>query len=293
MSFFYLNESSTKTTIPVTLGMNLLRHYPEESIISFPHHNHEIFEILYIVSGSIKIVIDNTTYNLKKGDLAIINPFQLHYGEYPNTNNNNEHLALTLNLRKWFSTNYAIATYEPILKSLEGFVNYIPSDNQYALQIADILLHMEDLFNNISALNYFLLSTEINNLFYTLYNNFHIKIDNTTEINHNYDFTSSVAQYLKKTYTEDISGVALANAIHMAKTQFYQKFKDNFGMSFTNYLGFYRVTKAVEIYKETPMTFDKLASLVGFSDYDYFAKTFKKHMGESPARYFNKWNPQK
>ena len=43
----------------------------------------------------------------------------------------------------------------------------------------------------------------------------------------------------------------------------------------------------------TPMPLTKLASLVGFSDYNYFSRIFKKHMKESPAHYFNKWNTSK
>lgn len=204
-----------------------------------------------------------------------------------------EYLAFTLNIRKWFHIPYIRSVFESILDCSSKFVNLVSSTDKLASEISDLLLNIEKLFNNLNTSNFFLISTEINKLFHLFFDNLLVNSNTSVQIKYDFDFTKSVAQYMKKTYTENISQSDLSRIMHMSSSSFYKEFKKNFGMSFTNYIGFYRVSKAAEIYQEKPMPFTLLATLVAFSDYDYFSKTFKKHFGESPAHYFNKWNTKK
>ena len=68
--------------------------------MSFPAHNHESFEILYITASTLRAVVDKKEYTLTKGDILIINPFRLHYAEYITLNEFNEHLAFNIMLKK-------------------------------------------------------------------------------------------------------------------------------------------------------------------------------------------------
>ncbi len=118
-----------------------------------------------------------------------------------------------------------------------------------------MLLNIEKLFNNLNTSNFFLISTEINKLFHLFFDNLLVNSNTSVQIKYDFDFTKSVAQYMKKTYTENISQSDLSRIMHMSSSSFYKEFKKNFGMSFTNYIGFYRVSKAAEIYQEKPMPF--------------------------------------
>ena len=74
----------------------------------------------------------------------------------------------------------------------------------------------------------------------------------------------------------------------MSVPSFCYIFKKNFGMSFLNYLCKYRITRAVELYYEKNIALSDLAEAVGFNDYCYFSRSFRKCMGKSPTAYFEK-----
>ena len=143
MSFFYLDESSAKQNKVSQLCFNLLRHTPEKSLIAFPSHNHEIFEILYILNGNLKVTLDKKDYYLSSGDILIVNPFQLHYGEYPDLNNSVEYLAFTINMRKWLHIPYISSELESILDCSAGFTNLVSSTDKLAPEISNLILNIE------------------------------------------------------------------------------------------------------------------------------------------------------
>ena len=78
--------------------------------ICFPHHNHDIFEIISVISGSLKIRCDDREYTLSGGDAAIFNPYEIHYGE---CSCSTVYLCLTLNLR-------SITVFSPVLSDFSA-----------------------------------------------------------------------------------------------------------------------------------------------------------------------------
>ena len=44
-------------------------------------HYHSDFEILYIIEGKAKMMVNTETFTVKKGSLVLINPYDVHYGE--------------------------------------------------------------------------------------------------------------------------------------------------------------------------------------------------------------------
>ena len=46
-----------------------------------------------------------------------------------------------------------------------------------------------------------------------------------------------------------------------------------------------RVTKAKELLLSTDMAVSNVAAAVGFGDYNYFIKVFKKEVGTTPAKF--------
>ena len=65
------------------------------------------------------------------------------------------------------------------------------------------------------------------------------------------------------------------------------KFKNETGYTFNDYLNRYRIQKAVDLLRENQYKVYEIAEMVGFSDYKYFIKVFKKYTGCSPARFIN------
>ena len=49
-----------------------------------------------------------------------------------------------------------------------------------------------------------------------------------------------------------------------------------------------RMEKAAELMKETDRTLESISFLVGYDDYHYFSRVFRKKMGISPSEYRSK-----
>ena len=64
-----------------------------------------------------------------------------------------------------------------------------------------------------------------------------------------------------------------------------QLFKKEAGITFIHYITQLRMEEAVNLLSMTKKPVVEIASEVGYNDYFYFCKTFKKYMGKTPSRY--------
>ena len=56
-------------------------------------------------------------------------------------------------------------------------------------------------------------------------------------------------------------------------------------MSFSKYLTSKRIQKAKELLEDDRLSVEQIAEMVGYRDYFYFTKVFKKTEGVSPSSY--------
>jgi len=89
--------------------------------------------------------------------------------------------------------------------------------------------------------------------------------------------------YSKRLVLSDIS-----EQCKVSCTYLNVKFKDETGYTFNEYPNRYRIKKAVDLLRENQYKIYEIAEMVGFSDYKYFIKVFKKYTGTSPARFISK-----
>ena len=80
----------------------------------------------------------------------------------------------------------------------------------------------------------------------------------------------------------------IAQAMGMSRSVLYGKIKNAIGMTPIDFVRHIRITKAIEMLKDTDETLSSIAFSVGFSDPKYFSKVFKKEMGIIPSEYREK-----
>ncbi|HPU63371.1 MAG TPA: response regulator [Mobilitalea sp.] len=88
-------------------------------------------------------------------------------------------------------------------------------------------------------------------------------------------------------YPEKIALSDISEECKMSCTYLNVKFKNETGYTFNDYLNRYRIQKAVDLLRENNYKVYEIAEMVGFSDYKYFIKVFKKYTGSSPARFIS------
>lgn len=88
------------------------------------------------------------------------------------------------------------------------------------------------------------------------------------------------SNYQDELYLKDLSAKFFINQVYCCKL-----FKSLLGKTFSEYVTELRIKKACEMLKSTDLSIDQVATKVGYVDYYYFNKVFKKQCGITPAKY--------
>lgn len=86
--------------------------------------------------------------------------------------------------------------------------------------------------------------------------------------------------YQEELYLKDLSVKFLINQVYCC-----QLFKQVLGKTFSEYVTDLRIKRACELLKSTDMSIEEVATKVGYLDYYYFNKVFKKQCGITPTKY--------
>ena len=89
--------------------------------------------------------------------------------------------------------------------------------------------------------------------------------------------------YVAAHYHEALSLKQIAGFCSINTSYLGQVFKKSTGESFTNYVNRYRVDKARELLAQTSLKVYEVSQRVGFTDYHYFLKIYKKITGALPT----------
>lgn len=93
-------------------------------------------------------------------------------------------------------------------------------------------------------------------------------------------------EYIKENYQDyNLSASMIGNHFNVSRQSVYNLFKQEFGMTPSEYIAYTRIEKAKEFLANTSMSNVQIANMVGFSSDTTFVRTFKKHEGVSPKSY--------
>ena len=94
-----------------------------------------------------------------------------------------------------------------------------------------------------------------------------------------------ILREMQKHYTEDISLTAQSEAHGISDSYLSRQIKAKLGLSFSEYITSKRIQRAKELLANENLSIDAISEMVGYNDYFYFVKVFKKVVGLSPSKY--------
>ena len=94
-----------------------------------------------------------------------------------------------------------------------------------------------------------------------------------------------VKQYVKDHLADDLNVSRIAEVMHFNPQYLTRTFKADTGMGVLEYITTERIEAAKKLLVETNIPIKEIASLVGYQDYAYFTRVFKKESGVSPKQY--------
>ncbi|MFF2089920.1 response regulator [Paenibacillus sp. NPDC058174] len=94
-----------------------------------------------------------------------------------------------------------------------------------------------------------------------------------------------ILQFVTENYRRDLSLQELADQFFMNPSYISQLFKKEVGETFTAYVAKLRVAQACELLERSDSTVQDIADKIGYRDYFYFTRIFKKLTGQTPTQY--------
>lgn len=92
--------------------------------------------------------------------------------------------------------------------------------------------------------------------------------------------------YIENNYRErDVSLDDVSREVDISPYYFSKLFKEETGENFIEYITRIRIEKAKELLMETSYSMKEICAQVGYSDPNYFSRSFKKNVGVTPTEY--------
>ena len=101
------------------------------------------------------------------------------------------------------------------------------------------------------------------------------------------NFIQNLNQFLLSHLSEDLSVERLMQEFHLSKNKLYDSCSRYLNVGIAEHIKNLRITEAKKLLKETDLSVREISDKVGFNDYNYFCRVFKKEVGMPANRFRN------
>lgn len=99
------------------------------------------------------------------------------------------------------------------------------------------------------------------------------------------DQIKDITNYLNRNFSKELSLDALASSFSISKYHLCRSFKKYTGFTLNEYVTQLRLERAKELLRTTTLPANRIGTLVGITDENYFYRLFRKATGQSPHKY--------
>ena len=237
----------------------------------FSPHWHEHIELHYIISGTLEGTLDQMPYVVNQGDMAVFNGNVLHSGYCSKDVTTFVIIFKMEDLAREFADRNIV--FQEIVHQ-DSFVKRLMTEiyEEYEQkQIGYLLVCKGKILQLITYLtrNYAkAILTEKESLKYMK------KLERL----------NMARQYIEEHYAEKIANTDLAELVHLSEDRFNHLFKECLGLSPLQYINDLRLNRAMDLLKKGRCSASEAAGMVGFEDYNYFGRIFRRKFGVTPTQ---------
>ena len=246
------------------------------------YHSHDFLEIAFIMSGSGKYRIEGKFYDVREGDLLLINPHMLHQGLAVHPEN--------------ATTEFFVAASDIRLNGMPQNVLPIPetgpvihTSGEFRQKIARICASMEAENAVCWQGRYFMMKAYLMQMLLLIVRQqtepVEIKKGRAFESFGRKYVVEQVIQYFEDHYAEKISLDGIAENMYLSQFYISRIFKSEIGDTPIHYLINIRLERAKELLESgLAESVQEVAAQVGYDDVYHFSKLFKKRYGFPPSQ---------
>lgn len=248
-------------------------------------HWHNEMEIIYVITGTIIVFIDDTMIEGKAGDIIFIHPKAVHYIK------SGEDLLLFKSLVfdihmidgdiNDFCHNQVIL---PLLLHQIEISNIITTNQKNHTQIKNVFFEMEKCYKGKN--DFFQIEAKylLLKLLYILLSSGHYNKVNVC----NNKLTSIIRlslEFIQNNYSQEITPAIIANHVNYNEYYFMKVFKKYTGKTVIKYLTEYRLSQAKQLLVNTDYSIEEICYRIGFSNSSYFTSKFREFYKITPGEF--------
>lgn len=252
---------------------------------TMPLHTHDFIEIIYIFEGNATQTVDDTSYEMGRGDILFMNygcahtftsskPFS-----YINLCFSPELLGDSIITPQNAFSLLALTSFNEIRgKNSGGKISFSGKDRGRIEQILFSMLHEYE----EKASGWHTVTEHYLGILLTLMlRNTELTLPESDDSR----IWQELSEYIDANLDTPLKLSTLAGKCFYNPSYFSRVFKEKFGSSPIEYVTRRRLETATALLKETALTVDEVSLRAGFSDRRNFYHAFSKHMGCTPSEY--------
>ncbi|WP_099469092.1 helix-turn-helix domain-containing protein [Konateibacter massiliensis] len=255
--------------------------YNEEKPMAM--HIHDCYEIYYSISGGKRFLIDNKYYEIRPGDLFVINQYESHYIDQIDSM---VHERIIISIHPDYMKQLSTTT-----TNLDYCFSHRSSDFIHRIELTK---EQQQRFiyyvHKIASLSGFgsdvLEQTAFSELLVMINSQFRVQCD-LEESKDSYQYNSQVAEileYINKNINNELTIKSLADNFYLSESYICRIFKAETGTTINKYLTARRISIAKSLL-DVGLSVTEVCEKSGFHDYSNFLKAFTKAVGISPKKY--------
>ncbi|WP_416151694.1 AraC family transcriptional regulator [Salipaludibacillus sp. HK11] len=257
---------------------------------SFDYHSHQEYEIYFFHAGSCRYLIHNQIYDLRPGDILLMDGMTLHR---PNVLNQEEYVRSVIHFSpKWISgiinelgSHYLLEIFQHLQHCLIR-----SNESKELMELESLIQRMDVLGNHINnkdikfetELKVLLLQVLI--IVHRLSKNKLPEIPNKKDTKAEY--TESIAVYIQENFEKKVTLDNISKDLNISKSYISHIFKEVTGFTVMEYLMECRLTQvkySLEMEPKKPLK--DIAFDCGFESVAHFSRYFRKKIGMTAKEY--------
>lgn len=245
-------------------------------------HKQSVYEITYICSGKGTFFIDDRSYKVKRGNIILTRPGEMHEG-----------VADGIDPFRYFYIGFLFCDLgddeDSIYKEIRHIFDTIPypaTEDMYDIESAFTKIYREILKSDKYS-NY-LIKSYMSEIVLLTSKNFtnNSKTMETYDIRR--DLIDEIMNYINLNYDRLIKINEISSYIGYSSSYISHVFSKKMGMSIKDYCENLRLEKAVKMLQQSDKTISEIADAFHYSSVQSFSKAIKARYGVSPSSFKNK-----
>lgn len=249
-------------------------------------HQHNFFELCYVVSGNGTHIRNGQSIRLRPGDMFMMDYEDRHRFVLLE----NEQMSVINVLFKPWIIDLSLSncnSFSELCKNYFIRLNVIPNEkNAFFYRdekgaFLPLLMTLNDEFHSDRIGK----NELIRSLIIEVLIRFIRCCTNVSTYQSYHPCTVDIIRYIELHYTEHITLSDLSGALHYSISFLSKQFKNDVGMGFHHYLETVRIRQSRSLLLQTKLNVTEIAGLVGFSDVNRFYRVFQEIYHMTPGHY--------